>query len=1245
MAARPTFSSGPPETRRKSHPPPRASRCGDAGHVSLARTRGASGEFQPVANSLSGASQSANMEGAPHHLCELDEKSISQVHNRRDLRARECSFPLGGSTHTEHDVVISEYASGGKEAIRSILKQRLHCTPSRQKVKVQLLAGEAAFCPEDRPSTEEPQYGTAGLAAVVSATLAATAPIFKAQSDVEARVSRLSERLRRLQEAGEHQDRGLGCRDNCSLKRVTHLEEQLSVLTQHNLQHLERMQEQQLELQNHLISSTLDALNAHPRVEAPPSTMDMCRQGQWEPSGTALSAADVPRGGRAGGGGRSSPETLAAHRFVPISMSRDSRTQEDGEHLPSGNGSHVEEILDDPTYERRATVPEGGQMVTMATVGCQPGTSRPRPQRCTGSLSTSRARDLPALAPGTPTTRALAPTDQRANGANQDLRDTSSEVQVRQPEEASSGLQTAVLLKSRPPPSVLENARKDFQAARHRKKVLDENLDAMRRARDQEAFYSLLDSISSSRDLSEKIRIRRTVDAWMWLSRKGMRNTPSETKCVKEAEEYLKNIYGKDPCKSNESTQKTSPYFRSTSHSQKSRSLKPRVVERVKDITMQLRHSNTHARLHKQHAERQHTFTRSQGECSDLQEPHRPLEGFAIPVAIPLCKPRVYDMGRQPSRVHTARPPTAVAQSPVHKASVTLLEVSSKRRGPSQLQVQVLPSVNIDGVSSGSPLVSPSPPPTPSTKAVQQTPVEPQQEEEEEEEEEEDEDNVFPGTDFLAVADIPQEPLVQLNGIGEPPAPLYHGPVHDPEHQAQDTPAAVDPCLDAIQQRKCLESQLVEWVEQQVMARMITELSSPPDQNDPASFSEEEESSASISDIVDAAGRRSLHAEIVRQYVDEALAETVALFLGQREVQSPAPPASLRADVAMQECALFQEPVVRTPVPTPAPSATESPVCGILWSPLVTPEASEKECVPPGVLAGDELILMTTPHTTPDASPRLLGTPNLPRTLCSSEPVNLDAEPWPLEEETRPGGNEELQQQLVMSVERDEESLSLIYPSPSILPEPQPPASHSPRQETPPPRATPSTESSSSTLSITETDMLGRHISEGELVMSYGQMAAVRGLVEEGLVLPKLSGSLSSSLQGVQDMEYDPPSEGQVPLRPPVLALQDTVLTLSDKMNKGRAKRQEEEEEEEDEALCAGESSSLDLSEEQKPSVEQHISSPGQVSLPPGSRTFSCVTGHDGTESAPIPPASRNGGSASMGVMRGVADSSGSSDL
>lgn len=71
----------------------------------------------------------------------------------------------------------------------------------------------------------------------------------QAQSETEARVAQVASELRRLQEAEGKMNRASESRSGGAPDRVAHLEEQLTLLTQQRLQHLERIQDQQLDLQ------------------------------------------------------------------------------------------------------------------------------------------------------------------------------------------------------------------------------------------------------------------------------------------------------------------------------------------------------------------------------------------------------------------------------------------------------------------------------------------------------------------------------------------------------------------------------------------------------------------------------------------------------------------------------------------------------------------------------------------------------------------------------------------------------------------------------------------------------------------------------------------------------------------------------------------------------------------------------------------------------------------------------------
>ncbi|XP_076835306.1 protein TALPID3-like isoform X2 [Brachyhypopomus gauderio] len=162
------------------------------------------------------------------------------------------------------DVLISRYAADGRGAIVAAMKQRSNSGPVRREVKVQLLdAGPSSREPLQSPEVQQPSpafsagdgVAATAVAAITAATMAATAPIIQAQTAMVARVDRVASELRQLQEAaGGGTDRGP--------VRAAQLEEDLTTLTLQRLRHLEKVQDQQLQLQNRLLGSALDAVAA-----------------------------------------------------------------------------------------------------------------------------------------------------------------------------------------------------------------------------------------------------------------------------------------------------------------------------------------------------------------------------------------------------------------------------------------------------------------------------------------------------------------------------------------------------------------------------------------------------------------------------------------------------------------------------------------------------------------------------------------------------------------------------------------------------------------------------------------------------------------------------------------------------------------------------------------------------------------------------------------------------------------------
>ncbi|KTF92306.1 hypothetical protein cypCar_00025274, partial [Cyprinus carpio] len=332
---------------------------------------------------------------------------------------------------------------------------------------------------------------------------------------------------------------------------------------------------------------------------------------------------------------------------------------------------------------------------------------------------------------------------------------------------------------------------------------------------------------------------------------------------------------------------------------------------------------------------------------------------------------------------------------------------------------------------------------------------------------------------------------IKINGLPSPPAALYHGPAFPPQ-PSQCTPLT-EPILSTIQQRETLENRLLD---------------------------------CSITNV-----------KMIRR-----------------------------------QQLVLEVSTVPTPASTPEPDSTEplSPVRTPDLSQHLSSALSSKENNQGSASSGPERFPVGTPATTPIPSPTRVATPSPPPANQSPNSASLQNHPWggtelPLEEEEP---HSERQEQpsasvsVVMSVaQEDHEEESVIHSSPPLpskpktSPPPLPPVS-----QEPPPAAplesfssSPSSEVSSSctSVTVTETETPARHISEGELLLTHGQMAAVRVLTEEGVLLPNLMTSLNSSLHGVQDMDYDPPSEGQVIGAPRLPAHHDPVLSLLARMEHG----------------------------------------------------------------------------------------------
>ncbi|NXM65998.1 TALD3 protein, partial [Serilophus lunatus] len=204
-------------------------------------------------------------------------------------------------------VSISQYAPGQKEALGAVLKQKAQNAPVLKEVKVQLLGNASAEKKESvghdpRSAAKEVNTATT-IAAATAAAIATTAPLLRVQNDLEAKVSSVSALLDKLQETDRHLQRVTEQQSSVKAQqekphchqRVSELEKQMNAFMVQRIQHLEKLQEQQMNIQSHLISSAVNTrgLQQNP---VPPSSLLTKQSEQPEQRPAAAEAPSCHRG-------------------------------------------------------------------------------------------------------------------------------------------------------------------------------------------------------------------------------------------------------------------------------------------------------------------------------------------------------------------------------------------------------------------------------------------------------------------------------------------------------------------------------------------------------------------------------------------------------------------------------------------------------------------------------------------------------------------------------------------------------------------------------------------------------------------------------------------------------------------------------------------------------------------------------------------------------------------------------------
>ncbi|KFQ09877.1 TALPID3 protein, partial [Leptosomus discolor] len=1238
--------------------------------------------------------------GRPEHLLSVEKSTepvfLSQMDYPREAAVQEdASLLLEDSGRPKDDVFISQYATGQKEALRAALKQKTQNAPVLKEVKVQLLGNASA---EKKDSvghdtrSAHPEVGSAtAIAAATAAAIATTAPLLKVQNDLEAKVNSVSALLHKLQETDRQLQRVAERQTNMKTQhemsrcheRVSELEKQVNAFMLQRIQHLEKLQEQQMSFQSHLVSSAVSAGGSQ-RVHLPSAGL-VAKQSE-KPDQPSLTDGFVsscqrglfPTGGApAHGEGRLLEHVLNSQEMPLMQMEPSEKAA-----LKSNKMNWHSE------RDGRTALPTDSFPAFESSFQNYSSIEK------TVKKADDLLQDLGQLR------RQMHDMLQEANSWKSDMNDL---IKSKKPAVASDLPEHRLLQKPsilqnvQVPKSILRDAERILRGVQNNKKVLEENLEAVIRAKDGDAMYTFINALTANRDALEETRIRKTVDEWIkaisveiqaemartdseqvkydqkvpWiksaqnikalktnkeikaktqkiqgcstkkplsaakplqkqaedntskqrlrtyfssesLQRKEKRAAgPVDGSAVVPNEEYLYQVYGKPIYQGHRSTLKKAPYLRFNSPSPKSKLQRPKVVECVRGTKVKSARTQTCSRTQKvvasprkQHPlyalaqENQYVFSPSQAVPAVCG----PLEGHLIPMAIPLGQTQISDISVQPAGVVIGKPhpvtvTTSLPQVPpkplveIKKPNIAVIEMRSEKKDPPQLSVQVLPNVDIDSISSDSMSVNHVPPASepalPPVDAVIQTPEDIHSEEE---------DGKFPGTNFIDVTDVMQdqeeerdeipeffEPLLELNGQFKVASPKYNGPLFPPVASApQQSSDVLD---ELIQRRETIENRLINWVEQEIMAKIISGMYPVQKETVPSvSISESEDSETVTSDIVEVAGGRGFQlfinagvpvdSEMISHFVNEALSETIATMLGNKQAQKAVPSTNV-----LPSTVIMMESLVPTPLPTPQATPPQTPPSEKELPPVKTPESSLSLTELSGDVREHEKIKETgvqipattscvgTPVVTPVNTPPRTATPSPPASERVSEAAKMESakpqNPWddaelPLEEEKPSPLTEEpfCPKAVEMSVANDEEPEALILPSqqPSARPFESLPCN--PQVPSPVPTVSSglSTQESSLTLTETETETADRPISEGEVLFSYGQVLAAR---EGGLSLPNLAESLTSTLRDTNEMDYDPPSEGQVVRRLDKGYHRDPVLTLLAKLNQAPVAAQE----------------------------------------------------------------------------------------
>ncbi|XP_010221818.1 PREDICTED: protein TALPID3, partial [Tinamus guttatus] len=509
-------------------------------------------------------------EGHPEHQLSLENSTeamfLSQMDYPKEVAVQVPSVSEESRRH-ENDVFISQYAAGQKEALLVALKQKTQNPPGLKEVKVQLLGNSSAEkqgnVGQNTGSTHREVDSTTTIAAATAAAIATTAPLLKVQNDLEAKVSTVSALIDKLQETDKQLQRVAEQQTNMKTQnekphcheRVSELEKQMNSFLAQRIEHLEKLQQQQMNIQSHLISSAVSRGGLQ-QLHVPPSSLmtkhfekpeqrllhhpvPSCQMDSF-PAGGPPAQAYSSEFQNYGVHTQKSPlKTPVPRRCAPEPVSKNVKISKrenpivEKENIPKstydGGGKLLEHILN--SQESPLRQDESSENATLNNNERTWHSKRDRP-------TALHADSFPAFENSFQNPSSIEKTVKKADDLLQDLGQLRREMH-NMLQEANSWkldmdnltkskkptvvpdlsehqlIKPSVLHKVKAPKSMLQDAERILRGVQNNKKVLEENLEAIIHAKDRDAMYTFINALTSNSGMLEEIRIRKTVDEWI----------------------------------------------------------------------------------------------------------------------------------------------------------------------------------------------------------------------------------------------------------------------------------------------------------------------------------------------------------------------------------------------------------------------------------------------------------------------------------------------------------------------------------------------------------------------------------------------------------------------------------------------------------------------------------------------------------------------------------------------------------